>query len=199
MLGDSITLGIGASEGAGFVELLGKGINKYEFINLGCSFGLLQAWVGTSSNPECYYASAWNNLAVQATPIDAWHILLGGAQAPWSWQPETWEVNLAGLVGRTTGCVLISMRPKDPAHLDPGDPVVIKHAAYRVAIQNVIDADPRVQLGVNFYPLLDPVTDFDNGDVHPNALGYLKMAVAFSDRLQELEAESLTWAEECDS
>jgi hypothetical protein len=73
------------------------------------------------------------------------------------------------------------MRPKDPDHLD--DAVTVKHAAYREAIQRVVDDDPRVVLGVNFYPLLDPATDFV--DVHPNQSGHNKMATALFFRLIE--------------
>jgi hypothetical protein len=189
-IGDSITMGIGADEPGwtGFVGRLQRWLPHMDLVNAGCRGGLLQAWTAGYSMEQtrnlCWWGSAWDMMAQPYFPVRFTHVLVGGAQLPISLPPDLWELELQKLVDLISGKVIISTRPKDPAHLN--DAVTVKYAGYRAAVHRVVAANSRVQFGVDFHPLLEPVEHFDNGDVHPNQAGHDVMAQALLARLAEL-------------
>ena len=89
------------------------------------------------------------------------------------------EDPLQGLVDLGIGDVLL-MTP--PPRLDPG--LQIDTAAYAKEISNPTRALcvtlVEIRCGPDLFNLLDPETDFYNGNVHPNATGHAKIAAALT-------------------
>lgn len=185
-IGDSITRGTGANEPlrTGFVGTLQRLLPRYHLVNAGCGGALIQAWTADTPALRCWWGSAWATFVEPYYPAVWTHVLLGGAHLPQSLPAYEWELEMRTLVERIPGCVIISMRPIDPSHRN--DHVAIRHGRYREAVRRVVADYERVEVGVNFWPLLDPETDFADS-VHPNQRGYEIMAYALLGRLWELE------------
>lgn len=88
------------------------------------------------------------------------------------------ELRMRLLVARAPGLVLISTPPRrrqSDASLE----------SYREIIFEIVESTRRVELGADFYQILDPFSDLPDG-IHPDDRGHARMADALERRLLEL-------------
>jgi lysophospholipase L1-like esterase len=191
-VGDSITAGGGATvaSSGGFVALLAARFPEIEMANLGCNGATVRDWTTVQPQaPHCVFGSAWETLAQPELPAHITHVMLGTndavgflepvvAGARWV-SPEEYEFRLRTLVERSPGLVLLSSPPRVP--LSPTGRRDERLQAYRGIVLYIVEDYWYVELGGDFYWILDPSSDLDG--VHPNDAGHAKMADELERRI----------------
>lgn len=196
LVGDSITAGMSSEpKGPGYAELLpgllGPG---FEIVNVGCGGASTLDWQPDAPAAFCPSVGRtvrfYETRARPALPADVATILLGtndarGALEPEPVEPEAYRDALRALA--------------EALHADGARVVVliappfsmkgrVRLAGYRPQIRALCEEHPFLRCGPDLAELLDPTTDFEPNDVHPNASGHAKIAAALAESLRSLNA-----------
>jgi len=193
LLGDSIT----ARQMSGppgppysevLAELLGDG---YEVVNIGCPGSTSLDWTISHGSTLCngfVTPNLFEGRAVPNLPADVVTIMLGTNDAtgffePRPIPPRVYGQSLAEIVNNLladgAGTVVVMTPPPRCSSTDRG--TRSRLLAYRKIILDHCGDYPGAACGPDVFTLLDPVTSFDNCDVHPNAEGHAALAAALAE------------------
>ncbi len=205
MIGDSITEGMVSGDDAlqsdAFVPLL-KG--QYPMMdmwisNLGCGGATSRDWTVQSAEVCGGEVHDPNVFESKFSWADVAFVLLGTNDATGFWEEEG---PLNGPEYRETMARLIDrLRKEDvdlivlatpPQNISAPEEVKERLIAYADVIKELCSTESSTTCGPDLYNLLQP-SDFDEFDVHPNADGHKKIAVALAVFLDELTPPLSSW------
>jgi lysophospholipase L1-like esterase len=192
-IGDSITAGVVAGGGKGYVELLRKRLSRrhYEVINGGCSGTTVLDWMRAPvPDLPVVLGGAYEYAAQPHLPCDLAIVELGGNDAVGFWEvrptePEEFVMTLLQLSDRLIGAgterlLLLSVVPNPGAR----EAVQQRLLAYRYQLMRLTGMCHAEVLDI--YRLLDPERDFEPYNVHPNQRGHRKIAQAVAPVVRRL-------------
>jgi len=194
LLGDSITAGImsGSDPGLPYAELLGLGLaDRVDVIGIGCSGSSTTDWTLSAGSDICddfLPATLFESLAIPNLPADFLTILLGtndsvGFLEPAPVSPALYRRNLEETIGLSLfygARTIVLMTP--PPRCNPDTDAYRRLEAYRLHVFDICTNNPDVLCGPDLFTLLGD-DDFEGCDVHPNAQGHLKIALALGGTL----------------
>lgn len=195
LVGDSLTAGVVSEPtGPSFAELLSLGLSEtHEVVNVG--LGGTSAFYWAPSTPctvFCEEDPLFEERAAPELPAQIATLLLGTNDAVAFFLEqrtpvEDWEQYMREIVdGLFAGGVhsVVLMSPPD-ANLGSAEAELLIHG-YRERVLEICGDTPGVVCGPDLSLLLDPETDFQAGDLHPNAFGHAKIAAALTDSILAL-------------
>ena len=173
-VGDSISDGVGAAEGEGFVARIADARPGWTVVEAGCPGASTRDWVRpkTPDAPAyCSFGGAFALLAAEHADAELVHVLLGtndaiGAYEDAALTPEDFARNLVRLAQRFEGEVIVSLPPPVP---DPEDRVQRLLDQYAGAVRWLAgQPDPAFRLGADLTGLDRALLD----GVHPRSEGH---------------------------
>jgi lysophospholipase L1-like esterase len=199
MMGDSITAGLVAGGGVGYVEslatLLGDG---YELTNIACGGLSSLDWTLSAGSPNCgavpggiVLPDIYTGRARPELPAEIVTILLGTNDALGFLEPEPVP---SAVYGDAIAEIAMNLLADGALHVVLMAPPslfysnVVAHqliVAYGVEVLDVCDSSARIVCGPDLLMLLEQ-SDFNGTNIHPNAAGNAKIASALFDTITSL-------------
>jgi lysophospholipase L1-like esterase len=177
-VGDSITAGVAADPGLGFVERIAADHSEWEVINAGCPGASSLDWTlpkPPDAPDHCAFRGAFELLAEPYVDAEVVHILLGTNDSTGFFEsepvgPDEYASNIETLALRFAGDVFVSIPPPFP---DPDDIAQARLDLYALELI-LLAASPNApfRLGADFSLLDRAALD----GVHPTNDGHAWMA-----------------------
>jgi lysophospholipase L1-like esterase len=197
LLGDSITAGtVSAPTGPSFSTLLEDALGPdFSVTNVACGGTSALDWTLTRGNGLCagmgfVGPTIYQARALPALPADIVTVMLGTNDAVGFFEPgrvpaATYRSAIDELVGDLLddGADTVVLLTPPPNWSDPTALALL--GAYRDELLDVCTSTPGVVCGPDVFALLGR-SDFAPGNVHPNAQGHAKIALALEASIREL-------------
>ena len=194
LIGNSITAGVISGGGErSYVDVLTDELGpEFEILEAGCSGSSILDWLRPPADPlPCPIAGAYEIRAIQHLPVEVAVIELGGNDAvgffeigptPIDIFRESVDALIARLFNDQVKKVVLFTPPPNPGR---NDSVNLRLQEYGNAIKTFCNSTTII-CGPDLFTLLDPETDFEGKNVHPNEGGHYKMGMALAEVLNEI-------------
>jgi lysophospholipase L1-like esterase len=195
LVGDSITFGVvSGAGGPSYAELLASDLaGTHDVVNVAQSGTSAVYWAPSTPCPGiCSSAdNLFDELATPELPADVATILLGTNDAIGFFLPDrTAEADYESFMREIVdalfdgGVSSVVLMTAPVGNVSAEAETLL--AGYRDRIGGICLDTASVVCGPDLFMLLDPVTDFAPGDLHPNATGHMKIAGALETTLLSL-------------
>jgi lysophospholipase L1-like esterase len=195
LVGDSITFGVVSGPGGpSYAEWLASDLaGTHDVVNVARSGSSAFYWAPSTPCPGfCGDAETlFEERAAPELPADVATVLLGTNDALAFLLPEPTGIDayeglmreiVDGLFTGGVASVVLMTAPRP----NVSAAALSLLAGYRERVAAICGDTAFVVCGPDLHDLLDPATDFAVGDIHPNAEGHRKIAVALEDTLLAL-------------